>query len=108
MILCIFYLLGWLPPLLLQVLFCPQGGRTAGACSRNRLPIAPVLHIPAGENSLHPGVHIVMGHHIAVAVELNLVDEWLHIGLMPDAEKHARNRQREDRPRLQMLQAETG
>src|SRR5580692_12371392 len=58
----------------------------AAACSRNRLAVAAILHIAAGEDSVDPGSDIVMSLEISIVVGVELTGEYLGVGIMADAE----------------------
>src|SRR5436305_9283951 len=81
-------------PVLLEIFLHFQGRHAPGSGSRNRLPVAAILHVAGGKNAgdhdtIPGGEDVVARLDVAVAVEIDLAVEHLGIGLMADSQKHA-------------------
>src|SRR5690348_10232742 len=75
-----------------QEAFRLQSRHATRARGCNGLPKAAVLHITTGINPGHPGMDIIGGHKIALAIGIQLVLENSSIRNMTDAEEHGAGR----------------
>src|SRR5689334_20190225 len=64
-----------------------------GSGSGDRLPIAAVLHVPAGKNSGYAREDVVAGNEIPVLVGVELAVKHGGVGNVTDPEEHGAHRQ---------------
>src|SRR5579864_426150 len=79
--------------LILEKLLDFQRRHAAAASCGDRLPITPVLHIPAGIHAGDFGEDVVGGFKIAVLVGVELAFKNLGVGDVADAKKHGAGRE---------------
>ena len=81
-----FYLSG-LPALLFQELLHFDGRHATGPSRSNRLPVSPILHVAACEDTVHFRQDMAVGFKVAVGVHVELPGKHLRVRFVPDPEK---------------------